>query len=403
MKSGGELRLDMNKVHDTDGNNVISESELKSGVVDKATGVNPDGLSSTDSVQYGDDNYQWKDLKYLATQVSTNGDQITPDTVREEKRAGLLKEVSTQAEAVKKAERELANLPKVKTEDDPTKKESKNAAIEHAKSQLAAENQKLEKAMDAALRAGASRNDSVIRRAKAVQTSASTAGGVAAEETSSGGSGGTLSRTSQPPRASAMEVGDQSAAGQTVANGGGNSGGARGVGADPFSGLQPMSSAAYARALDADGFVSAGMDDISKSRQEGQRLMRLFMYYAKMAESGDLGAMYQFIKFITYIISKDKAKQNIQISTKLIQLQDMSRKATDALMKAKSDGNSNKEMNDFTKALQQARSDEGTISTSQKLLADILQEFAHVVEALVNVTKNMLDAWGRVLRTASSR
>ena len=59
--------------------------------------------------------------------------------------------------------------------------------------------------------------------------------------------------------------------------------------------------------------------------------------------------------------------------------------------------------NDFTKALYKAKSEETSIATSQKLLADMLQEFGHVVETLINSTKFMLDAWGRALRASSSR
>ena len=147
-----------------------------------------------------------------------------------------------------------------------------------------------------------------------------------------------------------------------------------------------------------DNYLSDGFEGALRSRAEGQKLMMLFFYFARMAESGDLGAMYQFIKFITYIISKDKARQNIQISTKLIQLQEASRKATEALMKAPTDDQSA-----FAKVMQETRGQEAAISTSQKLLADMLQEFAHVVETLTNSVKNLLDAWGRVQRTASSR
>ena len=172
-----------------------------------------------------------------------------------------------------------------------------------------------------------------------------------------------------------------------------------GYGPNLFNGMNPTT-AAYANALALDSNISDGIGMAGKARREGQRLMMLFFFFARMAESGDLGAMYQFIKFITYIIAKDKARQNIQIGSKLIQLQDLSRKATDALLATSTD---EKNMGEFMKAQQKAKSEVDTISTSQKLMADMLQEFAHVVESMVNSTKNLLDAWGRVLRTASSR
>ena len=129
--------------------------------------------------------------------------------------------------------------------------------------------------------------------------------------------------------------------------------------------------------------------------------MMLFFYFARMAESGDPFAMYNFIKFITYIVSKDKARQNIHVGSKLIQLQDLSRQATETLMATPTD-DPNK-IHEFTKALHQAKSQETTISTSQKLLADMLQEYAHVTESLVNSTKALQDSWARVMRTVSQR
>jgi hypothetical protein len=137
---------------------------------------------------------------------------------------------------------------------------------------------------------------------------------------------------------------------------------------------------------------------------EGRRMMILFMFFARMAASGDLGAMYQFIKFINYIIAKDKAKQNIDMSVKLIQLQDASRRATELLLQAESpDGTDVQKSNDFMKLMQKTKAEEGVIATSQKLIADMLQEFAHVAESGVNPNRVMLDAWGRALRAATSR
>lgn len=189
---------------------------------------------------------------------------------------------------------------------------------------------------------------------------------------------------------------------------GGQTGGAVGGGGAPSSGapamfnnMPPFSVASYAAGLYADSQIADGIGQLGKSRAEGQKLMMLFMYYARMAMSGDLGAMYQLMQFLNYIISKDKARQNIQISSKLIQLQDLSRKATETLMSTSTEGKSDKEINEFTKALHKAKSQESTIATSQKLLADMLQEMGHVTEAMTNSAKFMLDAWGRNLRTST--
>lgn len=168
----------------------------------------------------------------------------------------------------------------------------------------------------------------------------------------------------------------------------------------PFGGgMEPPTSAAYASALYMDGSISEGLGMIGRSQREGQKLMLLFFYYARMAESGDIGAMYQLIKFVNYIIAKDKARQNIQITSKLIQLQDLSRKSTEALMSVATDDP--EKQADFTKALHKAKSEEQTIATSQKLLADMLQEFAQVVESLTNSTKFLLEAEGRIMRTVT--
>lgn len=168
-----------------------------------------------------------------------------------------------------------------------------------------------------------------------------------------------------------------------------------------FQSMPSFTPSSYAAGLYADSAISDGIGQLGKSRSEGQKLMLLFMYFARMAMSGDLGSMYQLIQFINYIIAKDKARQNIQISSKLIQLQDLSRKATETLMSTPTEGKSDKEINEFTKALHKAKSQESTISTSQKLLADMLQEFAHVTEAMTNSSKFLLDAWGRTMRTAT--
>jgi len=224
-----------------------------------------------------------------------------------------------------------------------------------------------------------------------------------AEPTSGSGSGNTGFGEA---RASVTSSSSGPLGGQTNGTQGSNNGtGARAMGtgngggsSSLFDGLNPPSSAAYARALYMDNLISDGLGQVGNRTREGQRLMMLFLYYARMAESGDLGAMYQFMKFITYIISKDKAKQNIQISTQLIKLQDQSRKASDALM-----GTDNKDQTEFTKMLQKTQSEQAQIATSQKLMADMLQEFSQVVETLTNSVKTMLDAWGRVQRTASSR
>ncbi|MBI4124322.1 MAG: hypothetical protein HY466_00130 [Deltaproteobacteria bacterium] len=197
------------------------------------------------------------------------------------------------------------------------------------------------------------------------------------------------------------QPGPAGANGQGGARGAGlpGGGGYGGYGDPMFAGFQPPTSSAYGAALYMDGVISEGLGQLGQSRREGQKMMMLFFYFARMAESGDPFAMYNFIKFITFIIAKDKARQNIHIGSKLIQLQDMSRKATETLMATPTDDPNKTE--EFTKALHQAKSQEATISTSQKLLADMLQEYAGVTEGLINSTKNLQEFWFRATRTAS--
>jgi len=159
------------------------------------------------------------------------------------------------------------------------------------------------------------------------------------------------------------------------------------------------SSAAYLSAMNIEGDIREGMDDINKNQNRGKELMRLFFYFSRMAQSGDMGAMYQFMKFLTYIISKDKAKQQIDMGKKLIQLQDLSRKWTSKLMNLdSSDPDASGEM---MKQMTLVKSETDAIATSQKLISQMMEEFAQVVESLTNSTKAALDAYGRILRTVS--
>lgn len=140
------------------------------------------------------------------------------------------------------------------------------------------------------------------------------------------------------------------------------------------------------------------LDSAMKATSEGDRLMMLFYYFARMAESGDMGAIYQFMKFITYVISKDKAKQQIELGKKLLDLQSESRKATEELMKTDSSASSD----EFSKAMMMTKEKTDANATSQKLIAQMMEEMAQVVETLTNSTSSALQAQGRILRKVSS-
>ncbi|PIR20330.1 MAG: hypothetical protein COV45_07205 [Deltaproteobacteria bacterium CG11_big_fil_rev_8_21_14_0_20_47_16] len=151
-----------------------------------------------------------------------------------------------------------------------------------------------------------------------------------------------------------------------------------------------------------DAKMSA-MDQMGKSQMQQKKMMMLFMYFAMMAMSGDIGAMAGFMQFITTIIQKDKAMQSVNMANKLIELQDASRKATDELLNTPSyDKNNGQVAADFSKVMEKVKADQGSIATSQKLIAQMMEEFAQVSEFLNNMQKSLLDVRGRIMSRISS-
>lgn len=149
-------------------------------------------------------------------------------------------------------------------------------------------------------------------------------------------------------------------------------------------------------------YVAQAWDDVNKNTKKGKELMMLFFYYARLAESGDMGAIYQFMKFVTYIISKDKAKQQIEMGKKLIQLQELSRKWTNRLLDVQSNTTDPNASTELMKTMTIVKSETDAIATSQKLISQMMEEFAQVVETLTNTTKGALETQGRILRTVST-
>lgn len=148
-----------------------------------------------------------------------------------------------------------------------------------------------------------------------------------------------------------------------------------------------------------NNIMNSWNDAISTNQQQGKKLMMLFFQLARMAQSGDLGAMYQFMKLITYIISKDKANQQIEMGKKLIELQNLSREWTNKLLDMQQDANDPNASTEFMKLMTEVKAETDAIATSQKLISQMMEEFAQVVETLTNTTKAALDAEGRVLRS----
>ena len=172
-------------------------------------------------------------------------------------------------------------------------------------------------------------------------------------------------------------------------------------GTNPLGGMKGFSTDAYMQSVMMEDSILSSFDSVLKNENKGRQLMMLFFYFARMAESGDLGAMYQFMKFLTYIISKDKSKQQIDMGKKLIELQDLSRQWTDKLLGMQTDSTDPNASTEFTKMMTQVKSETDAIATSQKLISQMMEEFAQIVETLTNATKGALEAEGRVLRTVS--
>ena len=149
--------------------------------------------------------------------------------------------------------------------------------------------------------------------------------------------------------------------------------------------------------------ASNGLDDIFKLQNKSNKLMMMFFYLAQRAMSGDLGAMYEFVRFLGFIINKDKAMQNVQMGRKLVELQEQSRALTQQLLDtpAYKEGDPSVQAA-FTKLQSKIQGEQGSISTSQKLIAQMLEEFTQVSEQMTGMTKSMLDARGRELAQLST-
>lgn len=140
--------------------------------------------------------------------------------------------------------------------------------------------------------------------------------------------------------------------------------------------------------------------DIQGEQQKRRHQMTMFFYYARRAMSGDVHAMFEFTRFIGWILSKDKALQNVWLGTKLIELQETSRRATERLVNTQV-GESAAEQAEWQKELQKIKSEEGVVATSQKLITQMMEEFTQIVEMLMNVQKSLLDANGKILSNLS--
>lgn len=207
-----------------------------------------------------------------------------------------------------------------------------------------------------------------------------------------------------PGKAMGMNSGQGTGYGTNpVGNGSGAGGAGKGMGYDGFTNPSDATGGTGFKAFDWTMYNDSAIleaYDIIGEQQKRQQMMMLFFYYARMAMSGDIGAMYQFMRFISFVIARDKALQNVWMGTKLIELQDTSRKATQRLL-AQKVGEDPESQAEWTKELQKIKSEENIVATSQKLISQMMEEFTQIVEMLTNVQKSLLDSQGKVLSNLS--
>ncbi|MBI4237177.1 MAG: hypothetical protein HY696_02010 [Deltaproteobacteria bacterium] len=169
------------------------------------------------------------------------------------------------------------------------------------------------------------------------------------------------------------------------------------------TGLPGFDPAALQQWWNAQDIQLSAQDDMQKMQNQSNKMMMLFFFLAQKAMSGDIGDMYQFLRLVGYIISKDKAMQNVQLAKKLIELQDQSRKISEEIAGTKSfDPNNPQVQADYQAMLETKKGEQGVIGTEQKLISGMLEEMAQVSEMMTNMTKALLDARGRELQVVSS-
>ena len=378
-------------VRDTSNDHQVDMNEIEKAYKDRFTDAK---LNATDDTAVTFDingkTYSWAELKELYQKLvdsgAASGDNLSPDAVAKEAllegKEGLEKEYKKLQQAkslVEQAKSELATTP------DSTQFKD---ALSSAESTYDMQKKKLEEIVQEAREAGVKNLGKYQRALGDVSGKASTTGD--GDSTSDSGSS---NNAGQSNGAKASTGGANSTGNNTPPFGNGNG---------AAQGYPSFSTDDFMRASIMDGNRLDTLGDISKSQADGNKIMMLFMYFARMAASGDLGAMYQFIKFINFIVAKDKAKQNIDMSTKLIQLQDASRKATEVLLAADSpDGTDAAKSNDFMKLMEKTKAEEGTISTSQKLIADMMQDFGNVVESGFSLEKAIQQAYFNAMQTVT--
>lgn len=167
-------------------------------------------------------------------------------------------------------------------------------------------------------------------------------------------------------------------------------------------GAQRMGSAfpsdAFIQSQVLDDFAQTSFDEVLKNQRQGQHLAMAIHRAMARAQTGDLGEMYQFCRLLTHIVARDKGKQLTDYGMKVLQLQDEHRKWTNKLLGHEFNANDPNANTEFTKLMTQVKAETDSIATSQKLLAQTMEETTVVIETMTGVMTSARDAWARVMR-----
>ncbi len=304
--------------------------------------------------------------------AAQSGDAKVPDTPDAKAASAELNKLLPQMEALKKQIEEAKKNQSMKAEDLAAKQQQLQQMITQAQTAMQKSNRtniNLSPFVDAA--GGEQQVMSGKAQVAINQPGAQTPGGPAAQTVG----GGQQPKSFYPPA---------------------------GWGAQTLGGGSGFTTDTYMKSMAMGDNMMSSWDSINKNTNRGKQLMMLFFYFARMAESGDMSAMYQFMKFITYIVSKDKAKQQIEMGKKLIALQELSRQWTNKLLNVSTNSTDPNASNELMKTMTIVKSETDAIATSQKLISQMMEEFAQVVETLTNTTKSALETAGRIMRTVST-
>lgn len=158
----------------------------------------------------------------------------------------------------------------------------------------------------------------------------------------------------------------------------------------------------FRAAIDPNAFYQSGvledmrlaaLDSAHESELMTNKILMLMHYFAQRAMSGIEG-MFEFMRFIGMIITKDNARQTVDLAGKQIELQQRKREKLNEMLSI----DSKTDPDAFTKALETNRQETSAIDTDMKMIAQMQEDFAQVIEATIGMETNLLQSVGRVNR-----